>query len=211
MWVPCHGRTFCGSRDICVCIVQHSDSSPPATASPLLSQDCVRRGDSIRGTEMNSVETSNHLEIPSPPWRKRITLPSPIWSVKCFLPAHKECLDGHNVKPKPHIGEPLASSGASTDILGEARSITTLLWSARGAVISWQPHHRTQAKDGMTLDWTREKRSVQHREGLKTKQVRAELELHGLRCLWQSLSPFIFITTPRGKSGHPSVVDVKVH
>lgn len=91
-------------------------------------------GSLSQSIKMNRVETSNHLEIPSPPWRKPITLLRPIWSVKCFLPAHKECLDCHNVKPKPHIGESLASCRAWTDVLGEARSITTLLWPARGAV-----------------------------------------------------------------------------
>lgn len=30
------------SGNICVCIVQHSDGSPPVTTSPFLSQDCMR-------------------------------------------------------------------------------------------------------------------------------------------------------------------------
>lgn len=106
MWVLCHRRTFCDSGNICVCIVQHSDSSPPASAWPLLWQYCVRWGESIRGTEMSRVETSNHLEIPSLPWRKQITLPSPIWSVKCFLPAHKDVWTATMWNPNPTLGSP---------------------------------------------------------------------------------------------------------
>jgi hypothetical protein len=73
------------------------------------------------------MKTSNHLEIPNPLQRKKITLWRPMGNGKCLLPAHKECLKYHNMKLKPHIRESLASSGAGTDVLGEARSITTLL------------------------------------------------------------------------------------
>lgn len=113
-------------------------------------QDCLPMWDSVsEALKRESMEISNHLKIPNPPWRKQIILQRPIWSVKRLLPAHKECLECHNVKLKPHIGEPLASSRAWTDVLGEARSITTLLWLARGAVchrLAVQPQNTSQRR-----------------------------------------------------------------
>jgi hypothetical protein len=147
--------------------------------------------------KMNRVETSNHLEIPSPPWRKRITLSRPIWSVKCFLPAHKECLDCHNVKPKPHTGESLASSRTWTDVLGEARSITTLLWPARGAVchrLATPPQNASQRWHASWLNCREMFCSALG--GVEDKAPSALLPNH-----FTDLSPFILVISPRGRSG----------
>lgn len=79
------------------------------------------------------------------------------------------------------------------------------------SIIDWQPYHKTQAKDGMTLDQIKEKRSVQHQEGLKPKQMWEELE-HRVPCcltILQTLSSFIFITTPRGRVWPPSLSGCK--
>lgn len=192
-----------------ICIVQHSDSSPPVTTWSLLWYDRVlwnglRLSESIK---MNRVETSNHLEIPSPPWRKRITLLRPIWSVKCFLPAHKECLDCHNVKPKPHIGESLASCRAWTDVLGEARSITTLLWPARGAVCHRLATPPPNASQRWHASWLNYREMLCSALGeFEDKALSALLSTH-----FTDLISFILIITPRGRSGHPHFEDAKVH